>query len=89
MFSFLGELFSFLLGCLLGFPRQIVKELNQSMDCVQFFRAWLDDSLEQPQQTIAMMRSSIGPPGWLTFVRTFLRPKKLARVRVPARRTTL
>ena len=89
MFSFLGGLLSLLLGYLLGFPRRIIEELDRSMDgCVEFFRAWLTESLDSPQQTIASSRSSVGPPGdWLTLVRSFLRPTRLARVRVPARRS--
>ena len=89
MFSFLGDLCSLMLGCLLGFPRQIVEELDRSIDgCVEFFFGWLDESHDQAQQTTASARSSVGPPGdWLTVVRSFLRPNRLARVRVPSRRS--
>jgi hypothetical protein len=89
MFSFLGDLFSLVLGFLLRMPRLIVEELNQSViGCVEFFRVWLNESQDSRQQTIATTRSSIGPPGdWLTVVRSFLRPKRLARVRVPTRRS--
>jgi hypothetical protein len=86
MFSFLGDLFSLMLGSLLGFPRRIVEELDLSMDgCVEFFRVWLNESHDPQQQMIASARSSVGPPGdWLALVRTYLRPARLARVRVRA-----
>ena len=88
MFTFLGDLFSLMLG-LLKLPRRIVEELNQSVNgCIEFFRVWLSESHDSPQQPIATTRSSIGPPGdWLTFVRSLLRPNRLARVRVPTRRS--
>ena len=76
MYSFLGDLLSLLLGCLLGFPRQVIEELDRSVDgCVEFFRVWLNESLDSHQQTNASAQSSVGPPGdWLTLVRSFLRP---------------
>jgi len=89
MFSFLGDLLSLLLGCLLRFPRQIVNELDQSVDgCIEFFRVWLNGSHDSRQQTMAATQSSVGPPeDWLTFVRSVLWPRRLARVRVPTRRS--
>ncbi|WP_010586033.1 hypothetical protein [Schlesneria paludicola] len=89
MNSFLRELFSLMLGCLLGLPRLLVEELNRTLNgCREFLRVWLDDSQNSPQQTMAPTQSSVGPPGdWLTLVRSWLRPTPLARVRVPARRS--
>ena len=89
MFSILGGLFSLLLRCLYRLPRRIVDEFDRSMDgCVEFFRVWLTESHDSSQQTIALTRSSVGSPGdWLTLMRSILRPNRLARVRVPARRS--
>lgn len=89
MFSFLGELFSLLLACLIGLPRRLAEELSLSLDgCLNFLRSWLNDSQDSPQQTIASSPSSVGPPGdWLMRIRSFLWPRRLARVRVPARRS--
>ena len=88
MFSFLGDLFSLLLACLIGLPRRLAEELALSIDgCVNVLRAWLNDSQDSPQQTIASS-SSIGPPkDWLARIRSSLWPRRLARVRVPARRS--
>lgn len=89
MFSFLGDFFSLMLGWLFAGPRRLVKEIEQLIDdCVEFFRVWLMESLDTPQQTMASARWSVGPPGgWLTFVRNVLWPNRLARVRVPTRRS--
>ena len=89
MFSFLGDFFSLLLGHFFRLPWRIADEFERSLEgCVEFFREWLNESHDGSQQTIASSRSSVGPPGdWLTFLRTFLRPARLARVRVPARRS--
>lgn len=89
MFSFLGGLFSLLVGCLFGLSRRIVDEFDGSVNgCVGFFRDWLTESHDSSQQTIGSARSSVGPPGdWLAFMRSILRPTRLARVRVPARRS--
>ena len=88
MFSFLGDLFSLMVACLIGLPRRLAEEFALSLDgCVNVFRNWLNDSQDATQQTM-VTSSSTGPrQDWLTQIRSFLWPRRLARVRVPARRS--
>lgn len=89
MYSFLGDLFSVLLACLLWLPTRLAEEFALSIDgCMNVIRNWLEDSQDSTQQTIASSQSSTGPPkDWLTCIGSFLWRRRLARVRVPSRRS--
>ncbi len=89
MFSILGDLFGLVLRYLSRSPRRIVHAFDRLVDDgVEFFHGWLNDSLDSTQRTISSARWSVGPPvDWLTLVQSFLRPIRLAHVRVPTRRS--
>lgn len=89
MFSILGGFFGLLLSFLCRLPQRVLCALDRSLDgLIELFYEWLIEPLDSPQRTVASAQSSTGPPGdWLTLVRSFLWPTRLARVRVPSRRS--
>ena len=89
MFSFLGELFGALAAFLWGIPQRIVENFDSAWkSLVVFVNVGFDARRDSPEQTIASMRSSVGPPqDWLSLLRSLLWPIPMVRVRVPARRS--
>lgn len=88
MFSFLGDLLVLLLSRLWDFPRRVAEGFDRAVDAlVLFFYDWLHGADESSQQAMAA-RLSVGPPtDFWSWLRSFVRPTPLARVRVPSRRS--